>query len=226
MTYKVITTVTNPQHPGFLQFRRSMDHFGWDYEIIHGNYQAYGSKMVNAYEYAKRGSEDYLFILDAYDIFMLGTPEEAFERVKYTSGRKVSDILFNAEKGCWPYDQWSILYPEVKGPWKYLNGGAAFVYRKAFINMFEMNPIKHEDNDQVILGKTYITKPSYLIGYYEQYIMDLDNDCNLFQSIAFEAPEDFNYSQGILHNNVTGADPIIIHGNGKTDMKKIYELLR
>jgi hypothetical protein len=43
---KLIATATNLEHEGFKQFKRSLDAYGWDYEILSHNYIAYGSKML------------------------------------------------------------------------------------------------------------------------------------------------------------------------------------
>lgn len=216
---KLITTITNPHHRGYLQFKRSLDYYEWNYEVIVGNYTAFGSKMINAYEYALKSKDDYLFITDAYDVFMLSTMEEAASKIHNTYNT-LDLIIFNAEKGCWPYGQWDKLYPEVSTPWKYLNGGAAFVNRLFFIKMFEENPIKHEDNDQVNLAKIYLTARN-------KYNMHLDTGCNAFQSIAFEEDNDFVLSEAdhSLYNKKTDTYPIVIHANGRTDMNKIYKLI-
>lgn len=216
---KLITTITDYNHPGWVQLKRSLDHFGWDYDVIFGNYQAYGSKMINAYEYAKNSTEDYLFIVDGYDVFILDTMINAGANI-YEINKNLDCIVFNTEKACWPYSQWSYLYPEVKSDWKYLNGGACFVNRLMFIKMFEENPIQHRDNDQVNLAKIYLTKG-------EKYNMKLDTDCKVFQSIAFESNDDFlmDNRDPIFLNTKTQSYPPIIHGNGKTNMENIYKLI-
>jgi hypothetical protein len=213
MKVKLITTATNVNHPGFLQLKRSLDHFGWDYDVIGGNYVRYGSKMVNAYNYAKQTDCSHLFIVDAYDVFMLGTMQDALSKIKDDNC-----ILFNAEKGCWPFSDWADRYPETSSDWKYLNGGAAFVSVPLFIEMFESAPILDTDNDQVNLAELFLSK---------KFNFKLDNRSEVFQSIAFEAIEDFYYGEnGELKNLKTGTKPVIIHGNGGTDMSLIYSLLK
>lgn len=213
MKVKLIATATDLKHPGYQQLKRSLDMFGWSYEILSGKYKAYGSKMVNAYNYAKTTDCTHLFIVDGYDIVVLGTMQEALSKIGDTDC-----ILFNSEKGCWPYPEWAAKYPLIPSDWKYLNGGACFVKTDLFIKLFEDNPIDHTDNDQVNLAEIYLNKRN-------QYNMRLDTECEVFQSIAFEHPEDFGYASRRLNNNKTGSMPIIIHGNGKTDMNRIYGLL-
>ena len=72
MKAKLIATATNLTHPGLLEFKRSLDFWGWDYELLGGTYMAYGSKMVKGYNYAKSHDYTHLFKGDRYDVFMLG----------------------------------------------------------------------------------------------------------------------------------------------------------
>lgn len=223
MKVKLISHCTDFNHLGYLQFKRSLDHFKWDYEFLNERYEMYGSKMISAYNYAKRTDCTHLFICDAYDMFVLSTMKDAIRMIKDTDC-----ILFNAEKACWPYSEWGKEYPIVNGPWKYINGGAAFVEVKRFIQLFEENPMKHTDNDQVNLARIYLDKR-------DRYNMKLDTDCRLFQSIAFEHPGDHHYvfpeyekipdMPGFMVNSINKTMPIIIHGNGKTNMSNVYKLL-
>lgn len=213
MKCKLIATVSDPQHLGWKQLQRSLDYFKWDYEPLIEKYEAYGSKMVNAYNYAKQTDCTHLFIVDGYDVFVLGTMEEALSRI-----REKDVVLFNAEKACWPYEQWSLLYPEANSIWKYLNGGCAFVEVEKFIRMYEENPIEHLDNDQVNLAKIFITKR-------DRYNLQLDTRCTLFQSIAHAGEGELDVTGQILTNNHHSTRPVIIHGPGKTDMSQIYSML-
>lgn len=213
---KLIATATNTNHPGFKQFKKSLDKFNWNYEILDGKYTAYGSKMINAYNYAKTCKESHLFITDAYDVIVLGTMDEALSNIFWYPGKT---ILFNSEKGCWPYpDKWKNIYPVSGSEWNYLNGGACFVETQTFIKMFEENPIKHTDNDQVNLTEIYLNNR-------DKYFMELDTKCRCFQSVAFESDDDFLLYKNRLVNLKTKTMPIILHGNGGTKMNKFYELV-
>lgn len=210
---KLLTMTDDLNHPGLKQFKRSLDEFKWNYEVIKAKYKAFGSKQVAFYNYFKENTElKYAFITDAHDMFVLGYMNEALNKVDFDS------ITFNAEKACWPYADWADSYPQVNTKWKYLNGGAAFVNTKRYIQLFEENPIKHSDNDQVNLARIFLDQK-------EKYNFKLDTDCTIFQSIAFEHDGDFTYNKGKLINNYTNTVPNIIHGNGKTNMNKIYNLI-
>lgn len=213
MKVKLIATASDRSHPGLFQFERSLKKFGWDYEILYTDYQAFGTKMVNAYNYAKTTDCTHLFITDSYDVIALGAMQEALDKIP-----NKDVILFNAERNAWPYEQWAMLYPECKSSFKYLNGGAAFVEVERFIRMFEENSITSSDNDQVCLAKTLITK-SYM------YDMKLDTNCEVFQTLCGTNWSDFEFNNGRITNKETGTTPCFAHGNGLHPMNKIIELL-
>lgn len=212
MKCKLITTVSNPHHPGFIMLQKSLNKFGWDWEVCGTEYSAFGSKMVNAYNYAKQTDCTHLFIVDAYDVVALGTMEEALSKIEY---KEV--ILFNAEKNAWPYEQWGLLYPQVPSLWKYLNGGMAFVSVPLFIKMFEENPITHSDNDQVNLAATFLTC--------NKYNMQLDNDCRVFQTMNSIEADDLKYIGDRVMNIKTKTTPVFFHGNGLHPMDEIWNLI-
>ena len=209
MKCKLITTVSDPMHPGWLTLKYSLDKFGWDYEICGTEYHQFGSKMVNAYNYARRTDCTHLFIVDAYDVIVLGTMEEALDKIP-----DKDVVLFNAEKNAWPYEQWAMLYHECESSFRYLNGGMAFVEVSRFCRMFEGNPISHTDNDQVCLAKTFLTRG-------KEYNMKLDTGCEVFQTLCGTNWEEFD---GLV-NKETGSRPILWHGNGRAPMDKIIEVI-
>lgn len=213
MNCKLITTASDLNHSGFIQLKKSLEKFNWDWELISQNYSAYGSKMLNAYNYAKTSDCTHLFIVDAYDVIVLDSMQNVLHKIE---DKKC--ILFNAEKGCWSRPELAEKYPETISDWKYLNGGCAFVNVEQFIKMFEAHPISDNDNDQDKLTDIFLSK---------EFNLKLDNNCEIFQSIAFESDDDFSIADGnSLFNNKTKTFPSFIHGNGKTDMNWVYELLK
>jgi hypothetical protein len=213
MKCKLITTVSDLNHPGYKNLVRSLEKFEWDWEVCGMQYQAFGSKMVNAYNYAKTTDCTHLFIVDAYDVIALGSMQEALDGIL-----DKDVILFGAEINAWPYEQWAYLYPSTKSRFKYLNGGVSFVSVELFCRMFEENPITIIDNDQVCLAKTFITK-----GY--KYDMELDTNCQVFQNLCGTLWTDFNFVNGRIINKETLTTPVLVHGNGQADMSKIIELI-
>jgi hypothetical protein len=52
-----------------------------------------------------------------------------------------------------------------------------------------------------------------------------DLGCEYFQTTAFENKGDFDLAPDgkLLVNNLTGTIPCVLHGNGRTEMKPIYD---
>jgi hypothetical protein len=81
MKTTLITTASDQQHPGWLKFKRSLDHFGWDYHLIVHEYKGYNSKIVAFYNYLKDHPEITHFIYaDSYDSFALAPQKEAEDK--------------------------------------------------------------------------------------------------------------------------------------------------
>ena len=54
----------------------------------------------------------------------------------------------------------------------------------------------------------------------------VDVYCHDFQSIAFQSEGDFSKHGGLLVNDRTKTKPALIHGNGRTPMGWIYDLVK
>ena len=213
MKCKLITTASDLQHPGYLNLCKSLDKFGWDYDVLNSTYQAFGTKMVNAYNYAKTTDCTHLFIVDAYDVVVLGSMKEALSKISNKDA-----VLFNAERNAWPYEQWAMLYPDTRSSFKYLNGGMAFVEVERFCRMFEENPITVHDNDQVVLAKTFLTRGG-------EYDMKLDAGCEVFQTLCSTNWDEFEFLGSRIRNRETNSAPVLFHGNGLHPVDCIIELI-
>lgn len=209
---KFLTMSNNKHHPGLKMLETGLKKFHWTYEVIQAKYVAYGSKQIAFTDYIKkdRGYSHY-FLCDAHDIIVLQYMDVIVNKLQNLYGKDAPVVLFNAEKGCWPYGDWANEYPYAEGPWKYLNGGAAFVEKHRYLKMMEDHPIQHTDNDQVNLARTFL-------DHRQQYGMVLDTQCSIFQSVAFEGEGDFWTGNGIVKNLIHQTLPGIIHGNGGTIM--------
>lgn len=220
----LITTASDPNHKGWLQFKRSLDYFGWDYHLIVHEYIGFNSKIVAFYNYLIENSDITHFIYaDSYDSFVLSAQKEVEDKFTNWEG-----LTYSVEKACWPYEEWAELYPESPYPHKYLNGGGFMGSSAAFIKMYEANPIWESgaQNDQVWAQNEYLRRNDGSIK--------LDTGSNIFQPIAHSDEDDFlqftyefkGVSYGRIINMHTKTMPVIIHGNGHTPMDDIYKLLK
>lgn len=227
MRIKLITLSTELNHPGWLKFKASLDHFGYDYHLIHQDAPSgshiFGTQMPLVYQYLKEQlqgtSYSHVIYCDAWDTIALGPPVEVDRKLKIYFNREI-EFLGSAEKACFPHPELAVEYPTCETDWKYVNGGGWLSSIAHFIRMYEANSSKGI-NDQLWLAQRFIASHRAFEPVY------LDYACEIFQTIGFEGPEDFGYADGKpgrLVNFKTQSLPIFMHGNGRTDMSKVWKL--
>lgn len=222
MKLKLITTASDPNHHGWLQFKRSLDHFGWDHYLIVHTYTNYNDKIIAFYKYLLeiRESEVTHFVYaDSYDSFVLAPQKELED--KYTQHDK---IVYGLEKACWPHPEWTKDFPESPYPYKHINGGGFIGSIENFIRLYEANPILQSGamNDQVWAQENYIKRNS-------DGLIELDRGNQIFQCTGHSDMNDFEIvsiqGQPRIVNVHSKSLPIIFHGNGHSKIDWIYELL-
>lgn len=205
---KVIVSLDNPNHAGWLKFEESLKQHGWAYHPIVREWKGFGTKVIGLYEYICSTDIDEFMYLDAYDNYCIASPHEfKFKKKNYS-------MIVSSEKGCYPDTHKMGMFPVVNHEWKFLNSGQIYGTKEQFINVYNSNPPRFEDDDQRWYTDRYLAMPDKI---------GLDY-CNIFQSVAFEVEGDFTLTYNRLYNNKTHTFPMFIHGNGKTDMTKFYAL--
>lgn len=219
MKIKLITTASDPNNEGWKTFERSLIKHGWDYQLIVGEWRGYASKLLDLYSYLKTGAEDdtdLIMYSDSYDSLMLATPDEVIRKWddiiglhKVMGYAPMNNILWYAERACWPYGEWTYLFPDSPTPYKHLNGGGWIATPQQTINLIELMPVipSAEFNDQVHNTKIFLTK-NYLAN------IQLDYYCEIFQCMAHAGENDFSVIDGRVRNNITGTMPCVCHQNG------------
>jgi hypothetical protein len=141
-------------------------------------------------------------------------------------------IIWSTEKQVWPrlpeliqkYDNY---YNDLMNfkytPWMFLNGGnccGPTYLLWEFYSRYGLNLYNGQDvNGQKELSEAYLTAKK------EGFPIYLDTQCEYFQTTAFAETNEFALAEdgkGII-NVYTGTYPSVLHGNGRTDMKPIYE---
>lgn len=228
MNILTITCVTDITNPGFIKLKNSLDKFKYDYAVIHDpalNFSWGG--LVHLYEFCKKpGNVTHILATDGFDTLALGGIEEVYERYTYTN-----KMLFSAEKGCFPRGDWTnrhmVSVPTFNGDempqegkrlvgtsrWRYLNHGQFITPCELFVELykgvFELPVICQEwAMDQFLNGAP----------------MELDTNCDIFQSIAFRDGDEYSSEGDRLVNNITGTKPTWAHANGKSEFDWVYEI--
>lgn len=209
---KLITVASHLEEQGLDNLVMSAQKFNWDISVICTEWKGFGTKLIETYNYFKQNPDvKELIFVDAYDVLILSTPQEVEEKIQDRS-----KMLISVEAGCWPDSSLADKYPKTEHKCKYINSGSYYTPSKLFMDMFEANPPIYTDDDQLYLSLEWLNNPS--IGL-------LDYDCKIFQSYSFIGEGEFGYNNGRLQNLKTGSQPIFIHGNGKTCMKNVLDLI-
>ena len=158
--------------------------------------------------------DDILVFVDGYDVVFTGDIESALEAFNNDFPK---DVVFSAEKSCWPDSGLANSYPKVDSEYRFLNSGT-FIGKVSELKKITEEEILDTDDDQL-----YYTK-KLLSG---QYSMQLDSFCSIFQTIE-AAWGDIKYihtsedGEGNLINKVFNKKPIMVHGNGSTRSKIFF----
>lgn len=212
-TNSIITVTNNVNHPGLTRMINSAERFGWEIYVIETVWQGFGTKLIETYKFLLKNPDITSFVfVDAHDVVVLGSPEE-FEENKYM----FPFTTVSCEKACWPNADLAGDYPSRDvGEWKYLNSGLYYSESYEFIKLFDSNPPKYHDDDQLWFTEMYLSGGHIIRDY----------NCNLFQSYSHIHDGDFEYTRDRLINLKTGTTPIFVHGNGRTDMSLVDNLLQ
>lgn len=170
-------------------------------------WNGFGDKLIAMRDYcAGRHPEQLVMFLDAYDVLVVGPPDpvEALYREHYAG-----QIIFNAEKNCWPDAALADEYPPSDSPWCFLNSGCYLGPAGAIHQLLAEMDIHPTDDDQRLMTDAYLAGK-----------VTLDTACRIFQSAAFAANDELCAINRRLENAITGTCPTILHGNGRTDMAR------
>lgn len=132
-------------------------------------------------------------------------------------------LIYSTERACYPHPSLAAEYPAPRqqgNPYRFLNGGnwvAPIPIMLEFMERYGLNKYTKDINGQHEL------MVAYLQAIKEGFPMQLDEECQYFQTIAFADPGDLIITEQGIKNNITNTYPHIFHGNGRTDMDWIYD---
>lgn len=148
-------------------------------------------------------------------------------------------ILYSTEKACYPIVDLAKQYRPTKSKWKYLNGGGYGGPLKLIIEFFERYGLDKLPNDA---NGQHEQMVAFLQAQKDGFPIWIDTKCEVFQTMAFADPSEFevvrvgtanspeavipSLNGGVpqLRNKVTKTVPAILHFNGLTDMSILKEL--
>lgn len=211
---KLITVCSDLDHVNNLYVTAVKN--GWqDLVLLETEWKGFGTKLIETYNYLIDHPDTTEFIFcDAYDVMVLGTPEEFFEKKQLHF--PYAHIIFSAEKGLWPpvAEKYRNNYPQTGG-FDFLNSGLYYSTAKVFINNMNTFPPSYHSDDQFWMHEIY---DKSLNGE-----MAIDTQQILFNSHSFIAEGEYTYDNNRVQ--IMGNQPCFIHSNGKTVDKNLEAFL-
>jgi len=222
MKVKLLTCVSDINHPGLAKFRHSLDKFKWDYHIIHDpNIGWDWGGWDNFYNWAKAEAEKpdgytHVILSDGFDVVALGDMQEVIEKYKKICGGE-KGFLVSTEKAAFPVFDLHYRREDYPTPtrWPYINCGGLMTDLESLFKIY------HE-SDRSIVSQLWFHK-RYLYQNQDE-TLKLDVNCEIFQTLAFKDDTDFTTENERLINNHTQTQPVLAHGNGKVDMQFVYDI--
>lgn len=124
-----------------------------------------------------------------------------------------SNVVFSAEKYCWPDRSLESQYPPVNSVAKrFLNSGVFIGYAPIIYDIVTSSNIDNSDDDQLFYTKIYLNETLR-----HKYSIKLDERCKLFQNLngAYgEVELKFSRNDAYIENTLYNSRPKVIHGNG------------
>lgn len=202
----LITVLSHPEEPGFKRLQQSAEKNGWVLHPIVTQWRGFGTKIMELKNYLEQRPEITEFVFcDAYDVIILGTPDEMKTDAK---------ILFSAEKACYPVPALAKFYPPTESNFKYLNSGLFYARRDAWLNEIAKFPPSYEVDDQFYYTSLFITEGSDI---------EIDFEQKFFNSHSFVDPSEYGYHDNRVFVWYTGevvlhqaSVPLAVHFNGRT----------
>lgn len=159
-----------------------------------------------------RELDDHIILFtDSYDVVFYENPKEILRRFRSTDAQ----ILFSAEKTCWPDENLKDTYPEVDTDFKYLNSGGFIGYANQIFKILgEDIPLDYDD-------QLYYTEKFFEYAEDPDFIK-LDYNRLIFQTLNL-AIDDVYFNDRKCYNKNTDETICVLHANGPSWIKKYFD---
>ena len=170
-----------------------------------------GQKINLMKNYLSSLSEnDIVMFIDGYDTFLAADREEIVNRYLGFD----ADIVFSAEKTCWPDPSLADLHPPSHTECRYLNSGTYIGTVKALRALF-FDTIEDHEDDQLYIQKQFLSGRHNIVLDVESYI---------FFCLA-KAEKDVLVKSNYIINTASNCTTCVIHGNGGNQTKEFFDNL-
>lgn len=169
-----------------------------------------GQKINRLRQFLEEHTENRLMMVcDTFDLIPWAATSRSYQE-KY---EELADgkVLFAAEPFCWPDQKMMAEYQFRNGDvgrYAYLNSGSFIGYRDDIYRLIQ-DPIDDSADDQLYFARKYLSGTDII----------LDHQCQLFQTLNGSTDSVSITTEYTLHNDVTGTNPMILHGNGPSKLR-------
>lgn len=162
---------------------------------------------------------DILLVVDGYDVFLNDSPSEVLKRFYEID----ADIVFAAEKECWPDVQLEKDYPESDTPYRFLNSGC-FIGKASKIKELiqDIENYDSSEDDQLFYHMRFLQSKGIFSDKPEIQNINivLDTENYIFQCASSDSLEYLTVADNKqILNTETRCYTCIIHANGPENIK-------
>lgn len=222
----IVTNIYSPNN-NTKQTVESFERYGYEVAVNSNPFTGNGQVLRDMLACYKRA-------ITGHELFAYTDGADTFCQRKFESPK--DHILYSTEKACYPQTEIAKQYKPTKSKWKYLNGGGYGGPLKLIIEFFERYGLDKHPND---VNGQHEQMLAYLAAEKDGFPIKLDTKCEVFQTMAFADPAEFEvvtFFAGLentlkgeqqpmyLKNKVTKTIPAILHFNGLTDMSILNDL--
>jgi hypothetical protein len=208
---------------GFNAFKTTSAKFGYDPIILGWGqpWRGLGCKPKLLLKAIREGviKTPYIIFADAFDVWFTRSPSAILEVWRATFGKQY-EITWNAERNCFPRQEWAVHHPQADTSFRYLNSGLSIGRTEAYEAILSQMQVElwpddyrkpngewvHRNDQDDIMAK-------FLFGQCasNEPKMNLDSHCSLFQTLCGVSDNEITES-GL--NIETGQTPRAWHSNG------------
>jgi hypothetical protein len=155
--------------------------------------------------------EDHIVMFtDSYDVVFSSGPEEILQKFRNTDAQ----IVFSAEKTCWPNEELSDQYPEVISEYRFLNSGGFIGYANQIMSLIDQE-VDITYDDQLFYTEKFLD-----IQQKDLEFIKLDYNQDIFQTLNQSITDVEQNDSGRFINLVHKTKPCVVHANGPSWVKK------
>jgi hypothetical protein len=177
--------------------------------IGNGEVFSWYGRISSLYQWCLKHPNQKVLCVDGYDTCCVSSLEKDIQF-------NWDELTFSAEANCWPDKNLEPQYPQCDTKYRFLNGGVWFGLTNSYCKMIDDNGlllgIDEQGTDQLAYTKAYINNVN----------ISLDHKCQVCHNL-FLSNDDYEINQGTYRVKSTGSLPIVVHGNGQSGIKTIWD---